>query len=431
MSGFNSVDDFLGHSGSSGGGGGKFLKNWKKNGSIRLWLHTQRLPIASWKHSIPQLVSFEDRQTKDQVKAFWGRDMNCWEDEAFLRAQYKRQPDGSLENPPKKCSICRLIDTVAQAIEQGELDWTDEIFRFEGASDSKNNRIIHAGGLTKLFSKRNMTENEKISLKKAGIYISDAWAEDFHAKCQYVLAIVDQDDIGAGIQLTNQPQSVGDNIKRVITDTRASLGEEEGNPFLNPFCIELTYDEKAHMSKKYGARRIEKYKMTAEIERLIYSDPPDVSGTVRPFDQTNLRAFLERYAVVELPWDRIFDVPVKKIGQDDDEREMEFPPKEETPKAEKKTRPMEVKSEPVAPKPVTRRRAAEPEPPPPPPPSTSEVDILPCEKCDYPMKATETTCKKCGAVYVVDDEEEAPQPAAKGKVKGDNLPFGNTKQSRF
>lgn len=446
MSDINTIDDFLGHNGSGGGGRGKYLKNWKKDGSLRFWLHTKQLPVASWKHQIPDLVVFDDRDTKETTKAFWGKDKNCWESEKFLRQQYARDPDGSLDISPNHCSICRLIDVVAKAIAKGELDWTDEVFRFEGATESKNNRVVHAGGLTNLFSKKNITPAEKSQLKSKGILLTEAWGENFHAKCQYVLTVVDNDDIGAGVQIASQPQSVGDHIKRVINDVRASLGEEEGNPLTHPYCIELTYDEKAHMSKKYGARRIERIKLTPEIERLIYSDPPELAGSIRPFNQTQMRAFLERYATVDLPWDYIFEVPKLSMVPDDKQSDpdMEFPPKETktTPKSfHQPPTPMQPKQEAKSfhQPPVTKgRRVVADEPVPPPSPKVEE-EIVPCDKCEYPMKATDTVCPDCGTTYELEGDEPAPKTISVeaatllqgGSIKGDKLPFGGSKPSRF
>lgn len=400
MSDINSIDDFLGHSGSSAGGAGaKYLKNWKKKGSLRFWLHTKRLPMASWKHNVPQLVVFEDKDTRESTKAFWGRDLNCWQDERFLKQQYSRDEAGVLEISPKACSVCRLIDVVYQAIAKGDLDWTDEVFRFEGATEAKNDLIVHAGGLTNLFGKKDLTESQRRQLKAKEIYPSEAWRQNFHAKCQYVLAVVDNDEPALGVQIASQAQSVGDCIKGVIKDARASLGDEDGNPMHNPFCIELTYDEKAQMNKKYHARRIERVKLTPEVERLIRGDAPDLEPATRFFNQRSQRAFFERYAVVDLPWDRIFDVPCMEAER------------EESTEAEEPRRP--------APEVGRERKAASP--PPAPPSSKSSVEMIPCDKCKTPMREDESTCKKCGAVYSFDDEPE--EPKAPGKASGDKLPF--------
>lgn len=396
---FNSVDDFLGHS-VSGRRGGKFMKSWKKAGSCRIFLHTKRLPVAVWRHPTPQLTVFDDKKTGQTVKAFWGRDLGCWEDETFLKQQYFRDSDDF--EPPTKCAICRLVYCVHKLVRAGELDWTDVLFNFTGATDAKDNRILHAGGLTNMFGSKNLSREDLAELKQAGIRRDQAWGQNLHAKCQYVLTLVDADKPENGVVIDSEPQSVGQKIKKVISDTQASLGTEEGNPFLHPYCIELTFDENASMNEMYNARRIERVKLSPEIQQMIVDeDPPDLSGALRPFNQAALRAFLEEYAVRDLPFDEIFDVP-DLIPQGDNE---EFPPTE--PKAKSS-----------AAKPATKQAAKEPEPPP------AGVQTIPCDKCGFAMLETEDTCRKCGAKYELEDEEpKAAAPPPKGQVKGDKMPF--------
>lgn len=397
MSEFSNIEDFLGHS-SNSGRGGKFLKSWTDKGSIRIWLHTRRFPIARWSHNIPQLVVFEDKDTRAQMKAYWGRPHICWEDETFLKSQYRRDDEGELEDGrPKKCSICRLVDVIYRGIASGQVDWTAPVFRFEGSSDPKNDQVLHAGGITGLFNSNKLSDEQKAHLKSKGIRQSEAWRENAHAKLQYVFCVVDHDDLKSGVQIAPQAGMVGDKLKSVIADARASLGDEDGNPMVNPFCIELTYDEKAPINKRYHARRIEKHKMTPEIERLIRSEPPDLSQSMLPFNQKSLRAFLERHAVIDLPWDQIFDVPVfVPAGAEED-------PGEE---------PQGV--------PEKRPQAA----PPPAPSSRRAVNMVPCEACKKPMPEDATKCEACGATYTFDDEPAPPQPPpVKGKVTGDKLPF--------
>ena len=186
---------------------------------------------------------------------------------------------------------------------------------------------------------------------------------------------------------------------------------------VHPFCIELTYDEKAQMNKKYHARRIERVKLTPEIERLIRGEAPDLEPATRFFNQKNLRAFLERYAVVDLPWDRIFDVP-KLVVEKDEEGAGGDGPGEEEPRRESKDRE-ERKPTPE----VGRSRRAEAPPPPPPPSSKSDVDMIPCDKCKTPMREDAAICKKCGAVYTFDDDEPEKPTGEPGKKKGDKVPF--------
>lgn len=404
MSTINSIDDFLSHSGSSSGG--KYLKGWKKKGSLKLWLHTKRFPMARWVHPVPQLTIFEDRQTRETKKAMFARDLVCWEDENFLKEQYKRGPDGRLEGgSPCKCAMCRMIDVVYQAVADGTLSWTDEIFNFDGSTDSDDDRLLLAGGITNMFGKKDLSLEQKKQLKEAGVFPSEAWNQNLQAKCQYVLALVDNDAVQDGVQIATEAQSVGNVIKAVIKDSRASLGDDEGNPMLNPYCIEITYDEKALMDKKYHARKIDRIKMTPEIEKLIFSDPPDFTPMARPFNQTALRPFLERYCTVELPWDRIFDVPMMSVGGEEREETEEAAPAEAAP----------------TPAPAAAPKRIAPKAPP--------VPTIPCDKCQFPMPENVYKCAKCGEEYEdvpADEPPAAPPPKAagnKGKVTGAKLPF--------
>lgn len=405
---FNSIDEFLGHSGSSGRN--RYLRDWKKKGFINIWLHTRRLPLANWAHNFPQLVVFEDKETRATTKAYWGRPINCWEDESFLKVQYKRAPDGQLEEAkPGKCSMCRVVDEIHLAIHNGELDWLDEVFRFEGSTDPKNDQVLYAGGVTGLFNSDKLTDKQKAELRVKGISQRDTWRQNGHAKLSYVFALVDQDDVRAGVQIATQNQLIGDRVKKVIRDTQASLGDEEGNPMLNPFCVQLTYDENAPINNMYHARRIEKHKLSPEIERLIRSDPPDLRGSLRKFNQRTQRAFLERHASVDLPWDRIFDVPMLEGDDDGEDADTSVPTTEERQAPARKS--------------VGGVEALAPAPKaPPPPPSSRRVMMIPCEGCKKPMAEDARKCGNCGATYSFDEDEEE-KPAVKGKSTGDKLPF--------
>lgn len=398
---FNAVDEFLGHSGG-GGGRSRFLKNWKENGSIRIWLHVRRLPVAVWRHSVPTLRVFEDRDTRESKRVFWGQDYNCWESESFLKGQYKRDEEGYLDSgPPTRCSICRLIDYVCKEIAKGRLDITEDLFRFEGATDQRDDQVIHAGGFVGYFNDK-LSDAEKAHVKRAKIRLDMAWRESGRPRLQYVLCVVNDDEVRDGVQIAPQPSSVGDKIKTVIRDRIHSMGDEAGNPQAHPYCIELTYDEREHMNKRYHARPYDRAKLTPEIERLITSDPPDLTQTLRPFNQAQLRAYLEKYAVKKLPWDEIFNV-AELVAPGDD---LEFPPKNEP------------RSNGGEPRPGGGSRRTMPADDPP----NADVAMVPCDRCKVPMREDAAKCQSCGATYSFDDEPERPAKEP-GRVTGDNIPF--------
>lgn len=383
MGEFRTVDDFLSHKGSEGGGG-KRLKSWAKDpGYMNFWLHTKQMPCSVWYHRFFELVVRTDKDDRSkQLKNVWGRQHACWESEDILKKQRFRTESGRREHPPTKCGACRLIEAIRELIDDGKLQDTDVLFIFDGADDPTENKKVHAGGLCNIW--RNDAPNEeKERLKKAGIFLSKSWEENAVAKLSYVFAGVNHDAPGDGLQIAVQTQLLGDQVKRTIRNEVASKDGDLGNPFINPYCIRFIYkaDEKK-FGDKYDALRIDRLKLTPEIQKLIYGERPDISRYTKKFNQKELRASLEAHATPIakklLPWDEIFNVP-----QLVDERS-------ESPESEKsESKPTEKPSQKPA------HAAAD------------ELDD-PCEDCGAEMKKGQTQCKRCGAKYAADPE---PAPA--------------------
>src|ERR1700722_16000427 len=141
----NSIDSFLNHKTSDRSGG--FFKKWRKSDQatkIDVWLHRKRVPIALWQHNFPRVFVKTDKDTGENVTLVWGHSYNCRETEKILKKQHSRKDDGTREYPPLRCPICRMIETVRDMVDEGQIsDWAKPIFRFEG---DKEKRIIHAGG---------------------------------------------------------------------------------------------------------------------------------------------------------------------------------------------------------------------------------------------------------------------------------------------
>ena len=375
MSQFSNIDDFLKFRGSEGGGQ-KRLKDWKKKGLFTFWFHTACMPSRVWLHKIPELVVRTDRNTQAPLKNVWGRQHVCHEDESILKKQkFTTKPEGRREHPPKRCGVCRVTDGIRNMIIDGRIKDTQIVFRFEGSDKPEENQVIHAGGLCN-FWKRDLEPEEKARLNAAGVYASKVWAENMMAGLNYVFAVCDHEDANAGVQVAIQNQLVGDKVRKLINDEIASK-DDAGNPFTHPYAIQLVYNEhEKKIDDKYHARRIDKYALTPDVEKVIRGPKPDLSKFVTPFNAAALRATLEKHATIDLPWDRWFpiDVPAE-----------EAPPPVEPPPAPKT---YSTPSAPAAP---------------------AEELGDPCEDCGAPMTKTQTTCGKCGAVYAV-EEPAAPAP---------------------
>lgn len=314
---------------------------------------------------------------------------NCYEDEAVLKKQFKYKPDGTREVPPKKCPLCKMLVHLEGMVLDDKIKWTSPIFRFEGATEAKDNSILHAGGLYGSFGGK-LSDKEKLSLKEAGVRIDLAWQENAMAKLSYAFIGVDNNDAEAGMQILIEPELLGKKVQKLINDKIESDGEELGNPTITPYMIKMVYVDKENtpISDKYDAKAIMKVKITPEIESLIRGEKVDLRGTTAPFNAASVRAIMEQYAVVDLPWDEFFaDVSDEDSGD-------EFPPKEkgEDKKADDKPadKPAPAKSEG---KKGGRRKAAEEKP---------AANLIPCDKCKHPMGEDERVCPKCGTKYEFD-----------------------------
>jgi hypothetical protein len=407
------MDDWLKHRGTEWGGSGK-LGSWKDDGRITIWLHTKRLPVAVWQHNLPKLVTFESKKSGEMEKHYWGEGYNCPEPEDVLRRQYKINEDGSRkEEITGACGVCKMLEFLAMSVESGELNWTDKVLEYRGADDPEEDCVLHVGGMLGYFG-RDLDEDEEADLKEHRIKPSLAWKENAMGKLKYVLPVVDHAHPEKGVQIAVQPQSVGDAIKKVIADEMASeKREEDGNPQINPYAIELLYDDREpNFSKQYTARRIKRVEMTPAIEKLIRGESPDLSFYIDPMNGPGLRAILEQHALVQLPWDDLF----KKVAKGKPPREDRFEPEE----LEKTPPSPPARSRGRGRVPDVAREEKKPEPPP--------KDGIPCDECKHIMAPTDLKCSACGTEYEEDDEEEAPPPPPKkggrrGQAKGADVPL--------
>lgn len=417
---FNSLDGFVNH--NTRASSGKFLKGWKENGHIFVFLHTQQLPIGLWRHNFPTLVVREDRDTRRVERHIWGQSYNCHESEEILISQnFRDKATKKRDKMPERCPLCRLIEHVWQRVNVvGDISWVAPIFRFDGADDPRENSIIHAAGIYNAFTSNaaaKFTDGQKAELQAANIFPSEAWKENAKAGLNYVFTIVNAEKPTDGVMVTVEKQSLGDRVKNVINDALESMGVEAGNPTINPYCIEFIFnDSERDINKKYHARRIDRIALTPDIERLIRSEPPNIDQVLKPFSIQTFRAQVEKHLVVDLDLDWIFDVP------DEEDSDDQFPPPdggEESESAEDapsgrvpevNTKP-EPKPEP-APEPAKaggrkQKAAKEPEIPP-------EELGDPCDTCKAPMRKGQLKCEKCGTEYEADDE---PAPAPQVKMK--------------
>lgn len=410
----STIDEFLKHRASERMS--SYLKNWKDNNppEINVFLHTRRNPIVIWQHPFPKAFVRENKETKKPERLVYGGNYTCREDELVLKRQYFRKDDGTRKHPPTKCPMCRLVEHVRDLVEEEQMDWLTPIFRFNGDEES---RVVHAGGLFGMF-KDDLDDDQRKAAIAAGIKFKDAWQETSYAKCNYVFCVVDVANVQDGVQVATVTNMLGDRVKEVINDRCKSKGSEAGNPWLNPYCIQWEFlKHEAEIQKKYKARPMD-IPLTGPIKALIYGEPPDLTGVIAPFNLQTMRAYLEQYALVQLDWKYIFDVPLLE----DDREGRTVDPVAELP-GETRMESGAVEDPDVCPE-----------------CGKTEATGCPHEACTCgkPILPTDATCKHCGKVWIVaaiPPPPPAPVPATGrgrkrtaatpggGKETGDPIPF--------
>ncbi len=314
-------------------------------------------------------------------------------------------------------------------VDEGQLKWTDPVFRFEGDQDVQ---VLHAGGLYNAFGRDDLTKEEKEEMKAAKIFVGGdkgAWRENAQAKMSYLFVVVDNANPSAGPQVAIEPNLLGDKVKGVISDTLAQWEDsdtpEVGDPFKKPYCIQWEYRaEEQEFGKKYHAVPLPNVKLTGEVVKALRAPPPDTGESTAPFNKTSMRATLERHCLVKnIPWDEVFDVETGPRESEDEEAEYVDPD------ADAPAPAAEEEVEAPKPKPKGHGKGEKDKAPPPPPASSTQAvsvsdadedddGLIECDACHegIPEDAPEK-CPHCGQEYDAAGHMVAKKPGAPPATK--------------
>lgn len=405
----NFLDDFL-NSGNRGSSDFvKFLKNWRNRQTpeIYTWMHTRIPPQSIWQHSFPRVKVWTDKDTKETRRQIWNEKFVSHESPRVMNSQYFRDSDtGARRVPPERCPFSFLLEYVRELIVNQELDWLTPLFRFEVVDNDPKEKepvtrvkVIHAGGFVGMFNDK-MTEEQRVELRRAGIKLNDpnnkgdsAWMQNAWAKQSYVFPIVDNGSPDAGVQITVESKLIYSKVCDVIMKYREEFTDpqtkqitsEAYDPFKHPYCIKWSHhpNAKGGFNDTYNAAKISNIACTAQIEELIYGDPPDLSAITTPFDPRLMRSIFESSCqVTGIPWDDIFS----SFAEKPDDPQLPAGP----------ARAPEL--------PAASVRVPE---------VASDDDVCPecgpnkncphvaCDKCDMPILETDAVCKHCKHVYQV------------------------------
>lgn len=390
------IDSFLGHGDSKGGGG---FTSWKKDGKITVWLHPRANITALYFHNWyrPDTGDTDDGE-ENPLTQFRLQRLNCIESPRVIDKQRFRNKDGTREHPPVICPHCLLIEWIRGQVEAGKLDWTKPVFRF-GDENARDAIVLHAGGITGMFGKKELTPKEKASLRAAGIRQDEVFKERGLTDLNYVFSVVDDQHPDRGAQISVEKRALGDKMKKVISGRMADLGKEEGNPKLNPVAFQLSYDEEANFSDRYDVIARTKIEVTDEVQAAFDQEPPDISRLTAKPDWGAYRAMLEQHALIDMPFEEFFepleeqlghriDAAEEKKSEDSDEDDDDLSPewggksKAEPKKEEPKDSPKERVKKP-------KRPTYEENP-----------DVyVGCDVCKKPMHQDDMQCPHCNAEY--------------------------------
>ena len=439
------LDDFLGHETKSGGSS-QFLRGWRKRKPpiVDVFLHRKSGIIALWQHNVPRVYEKKLDGGGKELRVFGGS-WNCLESEDVLKKQYRREKDtGERTVPPVMCPVCRTMEFFRAAYREGAIGFAEPLFKFVG-DDPKETQLLTFGGMCSLYGSDYLSDEEKEVVKNE-VSLKEAWKENINAKCNYLFVVVDADNHKDGVQIAVETTSLGDHVKECIRNQMTSLGEDDGNPILNPYALRWEHNAEAkEFGKKYKCIAMPKIALTKEVEALINSEPPDLENIVRPGNVTTMRASLEGHYIgpVEVDWDGIFG-PAERAGFGHAEEDQAAGADEEESKPQQHSHKSVAKAAGTAKAALDKATADKPAPAPevapaavaesttktggrrkkeaaapPPPPATEQI---PCDECGAQMAADATVCPQCGAEYELEappaDVAPAPTPAPATKGKG-------------
>lgn len=423
-----SLDAFLGH--RTSGGSGEYLRSWRKDGEIKVWLHQYAEFHALWNHNWPQVKTIRDKTTREEKLAVFSSRFICHDPETVTRKARFKEDDGRREHRPVRCPMCFFLDWLGGEVGAGRVDWTTPLFKFEGDGDEQYNVTLHAGGMLGLFGGKDVTKEQKQELRKAGIVLKDSWREKAEVRCQYLFQVVDDADPSAGVVKALEANDLADKLKTAIQKERKRKGDR-GNPGKNPYPFLWTYDDAAEQfNKKYDVTPLDD-EPSEEILAFI-GDPDtrlDLSKDVAPGDCVLLCTEMENASTgeIEIPWDEIFGpaeraglmkpqasppkrstvavpkAPARSKVEDDEEDDDEQDDEEDEDEMAACLFPKAAASAKVA---QTKQTAAKAPPPAEEPeePAAYDDENNACEFCEEEIGADDLDCPHCGSTYEDDGE---------------------------
>lgn len=357
-------------------------KDWHDLGKLDVWLH-MRAPISAvWSHPMWRIFDGKVDGSDKRVKMVGFNKWGCHEDEkSVLKKQHKRRPDGSRLFPPQRCPQCKIDELVREMVVRGELRWTDPVLKFEGEDRSKT-VIIRAGDFWGAFGSKDLDDDEIAEVLRTGAPTKpNAWKTAMPAKCSYVYVVVDNAHVADGAKIVVEGDALGRKMQKAIRDEmERNSSRDLGDPWKNPYLFGWRYDDAKQFADKYDVKVLGTKPSDEVFAAIRDADPPDTSDQIARGDVDELRTIYETFLVpgVKLQLDKAF--PPRMAG---------------TKPAAAATPPPATQAATGAPAPAAAA-AAVTKPP---------AELCECDHCgEKCLSASDMTCPKCGAGYVMNGE---------------------------
>lgn len=322
------LDDFLSYDpeAEKGGGGGSWLKPWKKRRTIDVWLHTESKIRAVWNHQIPHEIEVDEKNQAGEktgrkvLKLAWPRFVSpdlatihanqYFREGNVLREQMNKDPKtgkligGSPATAYMRDPFLILREYLWHAIDKKLIEPSAVVF--EWVDHKKQGELIQ-------WTAGEMSRQVKRGFNNRG--------HSLDTKLEYIFVVVDHEKPGEGPKITRETKLIGDKMRDEIKKQIESRGED-GDPFKSPYCFRWKFDPDASTPmKSYDAFRIDKNACTPDIWRAIGGAPdeeqgerwdiveaPDTSeyARVNDGDMEKIRQVFERATQIDLPLDAIF-----------------------------------------------------------------------------------------------------------------------------
>lgn len=321
------LDEFLSYDpDAERGGGGSWLKSWKKSGQIDLWLHTESKIRAVWGHQINLDMEVDEKNDHGEKtgrkinKLAWLRFVSpdlgtvnanqYFREGSQLRELYNKDPkNGKLWGGSQATAFMRdpfliLREYLWHAIDKKLIEPNTVVF--EWVDYKQQGELIQ-------WTAGEMSRQVKRGFKNRG--------HSLDTKLEYIFVVVQNDKPGEGPKVARETKLLGDKMRDQIKQQIESKGEG-GDPFKAPYCFRWKFNPDAPTPMKmYDAFRIDKNACTPDIWQAIGGAPdpeagekwdiveaPDTSeyAVVNDGDMDKIRVAFEQAAQIELPLDAIF-----------------------------------------------------------------------------------------------------------------------------